>query len=78
MLDWPPASLDMNPIENLWSIMKRRMRLIGAVRKQEIIASFLKVWFKDEEIQEMSKKLVNSMPSRVEALLAAKGGNTKY
>jgi transposase len=24
-MDWPPFSLDLNPIENLWTIMKARI-----------------------------------------------------
>jgi transposase len=27
MLDWPGDSPDMNPIENLWSILKKRLAL---------------------------------------------------
>ncbi len=26
VLDWPTNSPDLNPIENLWSIVKRKMR----------------------------------------------------
>jgi transposase len=25
VVDWPPKSCDLNPIENMWSIMKRRI-----------------------------------------------------
>lgn len=78
VLPWPPSSPDINPIENLWAIVKRRVRDRQPSTKSALISAFLSVWNRDEEIQEMCKKLVNSMPSRVEEILENKGGATKF
>ena len=78
LLPWPPSSPDCNPIENLWSIVKRRIRALQPKTKKDIVTAFLNVWNRDPEIQQMCQKLVESMPDRVLAVLAAKGGATKY
>ena len=78
VLSWPPSSPDANPIENLWAIIKRRLKTRGCKNKQELINAFLNVWARDTEIAEICKKLVESMTSRIEAIIASKGGSTKY
>lgn len=78
VLPWPPASPDLNPIENLWSIVKRRLRERSCTSKQTIISNFISIWNRDPEIVDNCRKLVESMPSRIEAVIAAKGFQTRY
>lgn len=78
VLDWPGNSPDMNPIENLWSICKDRLRKLDCTTKEKMISSLIQVWFRDAEINEKCKKLIDSMPNRLEQLIKAKGGHTKY
>ena len=78
MLDWPSQSPDLNPIENLWSVVKQRLRKMNCGTKQEVIAGFLKVWNHDDDIVTICQNLVLSMPRRVEAVIKAKGGHSKY
>jgi hypothetical protein len=78
LLEWPGNSPDLNPIETLWAIMKRRLRTQTITTKQQLIAAVIKVWVRDASVVETCRKLVVSMPERVRAVIAAKGGHTKY
>ena len=78
LLDWPPSSPDLNPIENLWSIIKRRLRIMNVNSKQQLIDNFIHVWNRDEEISQICANLVNSMPNRIRDCITAKGGQTRY
>jgi len=77
-LDWPPQSPDMNPIENLWAIIKqRRQKKFGFPNtKKEIIDQIFSVW--EDISEELTSSLAESVIRRLHAVLAAQGGNTKY
>jgi hypothetical protein len=78
VLLWPGNSPDMNPIENLWAIVKQRLKKIYITTKAQLIHALEEVWSTDPEIQPCCKKLVNSMPKRVNSLIKNKGFHTKY
>ena len=78
VLDWPAFSPDMNPIEHLWDNLDRRIRnrnpppathaQVRAALTQES-ASIL---------QNVIDDLLSSMPRRVQGLIQARGGHTRY
>ena len=78
VLDWPGNSPDINPIEKMWAIMKKEMRKNVISNKTKLIEELIRVWFRSPEIQENCKKLIHSMPERVQAVIKAKGGFTKF
>ena len=78
LLDWPPSSPDINPIENLWAIVKNKVMKQGPRSKKELIHKFLQVWHHDEHLAEVMQNLVSSMPKRVQCLLQSQGHHTKY
>ena len=86
IMEWPPNSPDMNPIENLWSHLKLELHrrypdtkyLTGspAVIRGILKRRLLEVWWAIGE--DVLNELVESMPKRVSALIAAKGWYTKF
>ena len=77
-LDWPAQSPDLNPIENLWGELKKRI-----AQKGKDITSKKVLWRVLEDEWEatpldLCQKLIDSMPARLDAVIRAKGGHTKY
>ena len=78
LLDWPPQSPDLNPIEHLWDHIKKQLCKYETLAKGvwEIWERVSEVW---ENIEpEVCQNLIESMPRRLEAVIKAKGGHTKY
>lgn len=75
-LHFPPQSPDINPIENLWDELDRRVRKNKISNKEDLKKAFSDEWMKIGS--DITEKLVSSMPRRIQALLDAKGGPTKY
>ena len=73
---WPGQSPDLNPIENVWGIMKRRISRENATTIDEIKKICKKVWKRLTPIYLSS--LFASMPRRMELCIKADGGSTKY
>ncbi len=76
VLDWPANSPDLNPTENLWGIVKRKMRDTRPNNADELKATVKATWASIPPQQ--CHKLITSMPRRIEAVIKAKGAPTKY
>ncbi len=72
----PANSPDLNPIENLWSIVKRKMRDTRPNNADELKATVKETWASIPPQQ--CHKLITSMPRWIEAVIKAKGAPTKY
>ncbi len=76
VLDWPANSPDVNPIENLWSIVKRKMKDTRPNNGDDLKAALKATWA--SITPEQCHRLIASMPRRIDAVIHAKGGPTKY
>lgn len=78
VLEWPPQSPDLNPIEHLWAMLKQRLN-----RYDRPPNGMLELWDRIEaEWNNISKeeccRLIESMPNRISAVLKSKGKWTDY
>lgn len=78
LLPWPGNSPDMNPIENVWECFKRELAKERITTKLELIERIVYHWNHNEKLKTIALNCIDSMPRRVAALVAAKGGLTKY
>ena len=77
VMDWLPQSPDLNPIENLWNEVKCSVRRKGRPGNlAELDALVKKSWY--ETPPELCRKLVTSIPNRVDACILAGGRPIKY
>lgn len=76
VLDFPAYSPDLNPIENLWARMARRVEEHACATMEELQDAIATEWDKTEP--DYMRKLVHSMPTRLEAVIKAQGWHTKY
>jgi archaellum biogenesis protein FlaJ (TadC family) len=85
VLDWPPYSLDLNPIEHIWLALKRKLHklhpkfnTIGDIAEEweTFDAGLKEAW--DAIPNSVIKKLILSMLDRLTAYKATGGYQTKY
>lgn len=76
VMETPAQSPDMNVIEHLWHILEQKIRKHNISNRDDLKEALIKEW--NQISVETCKKLVDSMPKRIETLKNAKGGPTKY
>jgi hypothetical protein len=76
LMETPPQSPDINPLENLWSLLETKIWKCKCSSRQMLIENLQKEW--DKIGQEVTANLVNSMPRRLQAMLKAFIPSTKF
>lgn len=85
VMDWPPHSPDLNPIENLWALLKAKIydlypELLDMPNNnytlEILVDAAQEAW--DLLDQDILANLSDSMPRRVRAIIEVDGWYTKY
>ena len=76
VLDWPPYSPDLNPIENLWADVKRRAEAYNPKNVEELKMALHSVWKATDP--RLLDSLIASMPKRCQLVRERAGWMTGY
>jgi len=77
-LDFPPYSPDLNPIENLWSVVAKAVEVYACADVLTLQDAVEAEWEKVNENKKLLRNLAHSMPDRISAVIAAEGWHTKF
>ncbi len=77
-LSWPPYLPDINPIEHVWDHIDRQVRARQPPPRNhaELRQALIEEWHNYP--QHKINRLVTSVPRRIQAMLRANGGHTRY
>ncbi len=75
-MDWPSMSPDLNPIENLWGILKWKVEERKVSNIHQLCDVVMEEWKRTPVAT--CEALVNSMLKRIKAVLENIGGHTKH
>jgi transposase len=82
LIDWPPRAPDMNPIENMWSEVKRTMQKKWPVdpprNSDELWVLVSNAWDDVALSQRYIRSLIESMSRRMKSVVEAEGFWTSY
>ena len=76
LLEFPPYSPDLSPIENLWADLKRRVEKHNARDTTELSRYIRQEWTATDP--SFLSRIVHSMPDRCKAVVQSKGHKTPY
>ena len=76
VLEWPACSPDLNPIENVWNLLKIKIHKRKPKDKDEFIDIITEEWLKFDS--NVLKSLINSMPKRIQQVIKNNGDIIMY
>ena len=76
VMDWPSNSPDLNPIENLWALVKRNVEKRKPKNLDDLGEFMVEEWEKIPD--EIINNLVRSMKRRCEEIIRTKGERINF
>ena len=76
VIDWPAYIPDLNPIENVWAYIKRKLSGKKFISMKQIETEIIKIWESIPKIQ--IEKTCESIYDRIGDCIEMKGGLTNY
>ena len=78
VMEWPANSPDLNPAENVWGMLVRKIYADGVQynNTKDLKNAILAAW--RSLSMELLVELTNKMPERIFSVIQHNGGNTKY
>lgn len=77
LMDWPSKGCDCNPIENLWAFMVQEWG-VDEKTHEAVERKTREVWEGMRRRVNLCSNLIDSMPTRLQEVIDAEGGWTKY
>ena len=68
----------MNPVENLWTVLKKKVSESQPTNAKTLEQAIKKVWVQVMTTEYCRSLVEKSMHKRLEAVIKAKGGSPKY
>lgn len=75
VIETPPQSPNLNPIEHLWEHLERQIRTNHKIKSKKDLREVLE-W--NNIPVSITQKLVNSIPKRLQAVIKGRGNPTRY
>lgn len=76
VIDWPAASPDLNPIENVWQVIKDKVEKLEPVSINDWRTTIQQTWASLDDLY--LDNLIDSMPRRLEQCVRRNGALTDY
>jgi transposase len=77
VMEWPPYSPDINPIENMWAILKQEIHRESVFDKDDLVQRAQAIW-NSPSFQIHSRRLIDSMHQRCFDCVRLGGGVIGY
>lgn len=75
-MEWPSNSPDLNPMENVWRVMKYKVRNFHPQNSKELEVAIHLAW--RSLPKNLAQKLVDSLPHRIQRVIEEQGDSIDY